>query len=274
MAHLRLSLINGRQGRLRDATHHAIDAWEARQSDVDLLDMIAKRLFSVGETGTGRERGQLRRGPDLREPGDPRRARQADVRRGALPKQALPLRQRARELGMDTGPMHYLMGLSLHIRAISRAREREFEDALAAEPDFAHAAWSLAKLRKWTGANNHVERLRADVARVGEEQAESALFHYALFKELDDLGRTRSLADARNRDAPAPRDDAPRQRRDAGPVRLPRYAGREHVDLRSAGRRPDAGLHRRHAAFGQTLLERILGAHSQVAAAGELHEFT
>ena len=49
MAHLRLSLINGREGKLREATHHALKAWEARQSDVDLLDMIAKRLYAVGE---------------------------------------------------------------------------------------------------------------------------------------------------------------------------------------------------------------------------------
>jgi tetratricopeptide (TPR) repeat protein len=189
MAHLRLSLIAGRQGRLRDATRHAIDAWQARQPDADLLDMIAKRLFSVGElelaAGVASYDAVLTAGNPVihAELGK----LMSDV---ALPDHALPLLRRARELGIDTGPLHYLLGLSLMYAGDIEGAERELEDALRLEPDFAHAAWSLAKLRTWTGDRNHVERLRADIARVGENKQESALFHYALFKELDDLGRT------------------------------------------------------------------------------------
>jgi tetratricopeptide (TPR) repeat protein len=274
MAHLRLSLIAGRQGRLRDATRHAIDAWQARQPDADLLDMIAKRLFSVGElelaAGVASYDAVLTSGNPVihAELGK----LMSDV---ALPDHALPLLRRARELGIDTGPLHYLLGLSQMYAGDIEGAERELEDALRLEPDFAHAAWSLAKLRTWTGDRNHVERLRADIARVGENKQESALFHYALFKELDDLGRTDEAwpvleTAMRLRRRMVHHDPAQTQalfdhlgRMDATPSMF---------DLQDGDATPVfiVGMPR----SGTTLLERILGAHSQVADAGELHDFT
>ena len=122
MAHLRLSLIAGRQGRLRDATRHAIDAWEARQPDADLLDMIAKRLFSVGElelaAGVASYDAVLTSGnPAIHaELGK----LMSDV---ALPDHALPLLRSAHASWASTPrPLHYLIGLSLHVRGRHRGR--------------------------------------------------------------------------------------------------------------------------------------------------------
>ena len=274
MAHLRLSLIAGRQGRLQEATQHAVKAWEARQPDADLLDMIAKRLFSVGElelaAGVSTYDAVLTsRNPVIH-------AELAKLMSDAmLPEQALVLLRRAMEIGLDNGPMRYLLGLSLMQTGDLDGAERELEDALRVEPDFAHAAWSLAKLRTWTASNNHVERLRADIARVGENRQESALFHYALFKELDDLGRADEAwpvleTAMRLRRRMVPFDGANAQ---ALFEYLGAFKGGESDFAKGDG---DAtpifivGMPR----SGTTLLEHMLGAHTQVADAGELHDFT
>src|SRR5688500_16525106 len=49
MAHLRLSLIASAGGRYRAAVEHVLGAYAARQADPDLLELICKRLISLGE---------------------------------------------------------------------------------------------------------------------------------------------------------------------------------------------------------------------------------
>jgi len=274
MAHLRLSLIAGRQGRLQDATKHAVAAWEARQPDADLLDMIAKRLFSVGElelaSGVATYDAVLTGGNPVIH------AELAKLMSDAmLPEQALVLLRRALEIGLDNGPMRYLLGLSLMQTGDLAGAQREMEDALRLDPDFAHAAWSLAKLRTWTKDDNHVERLRADIARIGQDRQESALFHYALFKELDDLGR----AD----EAWPVLETAMRLRRRM--VQFDTAQSQALFDHLGAFKGGESDFAKREGdatpvfivgmpRSGTTLLEHMLGAHTQIADAGELHDFT
>lgn len=274
MARLRLSLMAGREGQLREATWQALQAWEVRQPDPDLLDMIAKRLYAVGELELA---ANVATYDALMTGANP--ALHSELGKlmsvAHLPRQALQLATRARELGMETAPIHYLVGTSLQQTGDLDGAEREFEAALEANPNHAQAAWALATLRNWTNANNHVDRLRADVARLGEDHAESALFHYALFKELDDLGRSDEAwpfveTALRLRRATMRYDNADTQALFAYLGSL--QSGTSDFEQREGDATPVfiIGLPR----SGQQLLEEILGAHSQVAAVGELNEFT
>ncbi len=153
-----------------------------------------------------------------------------------------------------------------------------FDRAIAADPDHSLAYASLASLRKWTPARNHVEALRAAVARATPGSEDAARFNFALFKELNDLGRRdeawaalsagSAIAHAlypASRAAKAARTDALIET-----FTTARLATRAtHTPARP---RPIFiyGLPR----SGTTLTERILAAHSTVTAMGETSGLT
>lgn len=151
--------------------------------------------------------------------------------------------------------------------------EAACERAIALAPAFSEAHALLATLRRWTPEANHVARLAAarDAARDGLERARLG---YALFKELDDLGR---------------RDEAwaALDRASAEASRLYPWSAEADAALVDALARAfpqasvaDAAVGRPRTLFvtglprsGTSLVERILAAHSQVEALGELGIF-
>lgn len=152
----------------------------------------------------------------------------------------------------------------------------EFEKCIGLKPDYALAHWSLAYHAASEPPGLRVERIRRAQGALPPDDPEQPYLHYALFKELDDAGDTGAAwaslaAGARLKraslgyrgDVEAGGHEALRAVFDSGlPVRRASPGG-GHVPLFIVGM----------PRTGTTLLERILGAHPGVHAAGELNDF-
>lgn len=272
MAQLRLSIIASAERRHRDAVDHALAAYAARLPDPDLLELICKRLITFNEMEAAIECASsevvlhTRNVATLAELGKL-------LSDHGFPEIALELLSRARRLGLDSSALRYLIGLSLLETGQIDAAEAELTRSLEADPDFARAARALSKLKKQTPLHNHVSQLRASMARIGDMHADAPLLHYALFKELDDLGEVDEAWSALS-------SGMRLRRRQVNHDPLAEEALFEHLH----GIRGNQGV-AAHAdglpapifivgmpRSGTTMLDRIVGAHMDVTSAGELRD--
>ena len=152
--------------------------------------------------------------------------------------------------------------------------ERHYERAIALAPAATRAHAGLATLRRWTAQRNHLARL-SSLLETSREPADRVEIGYALFKELDDLGRRdeawRVLSDA----SAAAYDLAPWSADDDAALvgalirafPTDRFAAARPARASAAGPRPIfvVGLPR----TGTTLVERILASHGAVVSVGE-----
>ena len=183
-ANLRLSAIALHDGRLRDAVAHALAAYAAREPDPVLLEAVCRQLIAVGELEAAVD---CARSPVVLQAHDP------EVLAGvgklmseqSFPDLALPLLRRANRLGMDSASLHYQIGLAEMYAGDLAVAESEFDACLRADPDFAAAHRMRARLRRQTVADNHVQALRAAIARMPGDAADAPPLHYALFMEID-----------------------------------------------------------------------------------------
>jgi len=165
------------------------------------------------------------------------------------------------------------------LRYCGRVQEatEEYERCLAIRPEHAEAHWSLAYHAEADVPGARIDRIRRIRDRFAEDAPEQVYLHYALFKELDHAGDLDGawqslLAGARcKRRTSSYRADREQKGIDA----LTRQVTRGFVHERGTSDAPSrtpvfiVGLPR----SGTTLLERILGGHAQVRAAGELNDF-
>ena len=187
-AALRLSTLAARSGRMRDAVAFALRASAPSQQEDDaaLLEALTRQLFDLGEIEAGLACAQA---PALSSASDP------DVLRGlgqALLSQSFPdlaetFLQRAQRFRDGGAPARYLLGLAAFYQGDEAEAERAWEAALQRNPMMPPVHRLLAKLRRQTPARNHIDRLRATVARMPQGHPEAPWLHYALFKELDDM---------------------------------------------------------------------------------------
>ncbi len=192
--------------------------------------------------------------------------------------EALPLLQCATELSPSSGPYWKTRGEMEEFLGLTDAAEHSYDTAALTGNWAAHLA--LARLKRWTPAHNHIERLITFPTQTALHQACQG---YALFKEYNDIndrasawywlqkGAVSARAQPVTPRRPAWSAEGERATTEAWIKAFPPARFVKSSDIRRTGPRRIfiIGLPR----SGTTLVERILSAHSQVQALGELPTF-
>jgi len=259
-------------GRMREATEELRRAAQAIPDDPAMVVQVAQSLSRLGETNAARAClahpvvARTQNGPILTALGHTYQGL-------GLNAEALELMDRAQATGYDNADFRYFHALQLQFNGRLAEAEAEMEQCLRLGPTFGRASLSLSRIRKQTTESNHVDFLQSRLQSVPRGSEDHAAFEFALYKELEDLGR---------------RDEAWSALARANAV----MAARMPYDANAETRLFDGVIRRFDAEFlagpsqlmpgptpifivgmprsGTTLLERVLGSHSMVASAGEL----
>lgn len=193
------------------------------------------------------------------------------------PEDAGRLYRRAVQLHPGDARLHLNLAIVQQFLGELREAANSCDQAIGLDAHCHDAYLLRASLAKQTEANNHVEQLRAVLGAGIADAVGKAKVCYALAKELEDLARYRESF--RNLAEGASAYRATLDYDPAGDLRfidaiIANYDG-ERMARGEEGYGNDEpifilGLPR----TGSTLLERILGSHSEVSSAGELTHFT
>lgn len=274
--HVLLATVDLAQHRLRDTCARL--RWIAGMlpNDADLIATVAFCLHRVGETVAmrdcvaHREVSRTRSGPALVQ-----LAQMYQLL--GLHRQALELLDRACDSGFCSPDLQYQRSLELQFNGKIEESERGLAACIARHPWHGRAVVELARMRRQTLESNHLDLISAQLEHVERGSEHHAAFQFARFKELDDLGRYPEAWAALLQANAIMWDRV--QHDVAGGTQhfaaIDRICSAEFVAPVPARRREGpvpifiVGMPR----AGTTLLERIVGNHSQVAPCGELQDF-
>lgn len=263
------------EDRIRDATREALAAAQAVPAEPLLLLATVEALLDVGEVTAAR---QCLGSPVLARLDDPPSLLRMARQRQRLDENAAALRliERALALGADDPACRLDHGVQLYFNGRIADAERRLEASLRASPRLGRTALALARLRRRSGDDHHLDLIATGLEQVSRGTPDHAALLFALYKELDDLGRFdeawRALAQG---------NAVMRARRPWDPDGESRYVDKllsacegERVVPRGPidpGAQPVfiLGMPR----SGSTVLERMLGNHSRVGSAAELVDF-
>jgi tetratricopeptide (TPR) repeat protein len=275
-ARLLLASVILAQGQLRDAAEQTRFAAFALPNDIDLICKVAQCLLKIGETNAAR--GCMRHPEIARSQSAPALAALGHIYQGlGMHADSLATMDRARAMGFDNPDFRYFRAIQLQFNGRIAEAQTELETCLKLGPTYGRASLMLARLHRVTPDTHHLDFIRARLASVPAGTEDHACFEFAQYKELEDLGsydkawqaleRANAVMHARMQHSPAEEQalfDRLIARCDAdfvGPHRQS-FDGPMPIFI--------IGMPR----SGTTLLERILGNHSQVTSAGELPDFS
>ena len=154
--------------------------------------------------------------------------------------------------------------------------ESTFERVLGLNPDDWDAHLAIATLRTQTPKRNHLDRLRAALARADSKPPAQVKLHYALAREYEDVGDHATAFDHLSQGASLRRRHSNYQvESDIGAMASIRETFSKELLSNASDGCDNAepifilGLPR----TGSTLCETILGSHSDVQSCGELQQF-
>ncbi|MFT4076968.1 MAG: sulfotransferase [Asticcacaulis sp.] len=192
-----------------------------------------------------------------------------------LPNEALTLVLKATARNPHHAEAWYSLG-SVH-RALGdiNASEAAFKQAIALSPTPPVAAYfNLAYLRRWTPDDNHVSILENLTCQTRLEACRVA---YTLFKEYDDMGDRANAWDCLQVGAGLARKEEPWSSDEEAATVAAWKQYFPATRFEAIDERPRSGPKRIFIVglprSGTTLIERVLAAHSQVQAVGELKTF-
>ncbi|MEN1727204.1 MAG: sulfotransferase [Pseudomonadota bacterium] len=235
-----LARFEAQVGRRRPAQIRAESLLEKRPEDYLLLDTLGNVFSQVGEQAT-----------------------------------ALDLFERALALQPDSPTALYNLATSYRFFGRVDQAEALLERVLEIDPEDNEARHSLSVLRRQTSEHNHIDELQRRLNNRPEGLA-ACRYAYALGKEREDLGEPELAFEAYARGASIMRRLSP-PTIEAELAKIERVTAMlEATDWQESR----AGDETEEPVFimglprtGSTLIERLLAAHSQVFAAGELIQF-
>jgi tetratricopeptide (TPR) repeat protein len=275
-ARLLLASVILAQGRMRDATEQAKFAAFALPDDAGMVCRVAQCLVRTGEVNAARACmqhpavRQSRSGPAL--------AELAHVCQGlGLHADSLTMMDRARAAGFDNPDFRYFRAIQLQFNGRIAEAEAELEACLKMGPTFGRASLMLARLRRVTAGTQHLDFIRARLHGVASGSEDHAAFEFAQYKELEDLGDYPSAFAAVARANAVMHARLKHDSAEEASL-FDALIDRCTPDFVAAHRQPLSGPMPIFVVgmprSGTTLLERILGNHSQVTSAGELPDFS
>ena len=274
-AHLLAAQIAWTEDRVRDATRDALEAARMAPDDAETLCAVVRMLLQLVENVAALE--CLDR-PSLAGCEDPLLLMQLAAHRRRLQQHAegLALLDKAKSLGSNDPALRYMRGEALLHSGRLEEAEAELASCLADAPDRGRVAVPLVSLRQQTPERNYLAALDAGAQMAPSGTSDQAAFEFARYKTLEDLGRDDEAWQALARGNALMHARLPERLRKPRPLPdrfLEAWPATNRAPAAAADSGPQpifiVGMPR----SGTTVLERMLGNHSQVTAAGELMDF-
>ncbi|MBS0431991.1 MAG: sulfotransferase [Proteobacteria bacterium] len=188
LARLALCNLAWRQDRVREASGHALRAAQGLPDYPELICETVGALLRSGESVAAR--ACLRRPVLDGVLSDALLIRLADHWHAlGESAEALARMDRARELGFDGDGIRYRRGRALVALGRRQEAEPELELGFLLGPTHGEIALELANLRTQTRERNHLKALGESLKSAPRGSLGHAALEFALYKELEDLGR-------------------------------------------------------------------------------------